>query len=68
MVVIFVMNCELAQLFAIKLSSAMRTDPGKHFERLFPIGMLQLGLDAPCHVSLEEEGDSILRDSTESWR
>ena len=40
-VVVFVMNRELAQLFAIKFSSAMRTDPGKHFERLLSIGLLQ---------------------------
>jgi hypothetical protein len=55
-VVIFVMDRELTQLLAVEFSSAVPTDPWKHFERLFPIGLLQLCLGAPCHVSLEEEG------------
>ena len=45
-VVVLVMNRELAQLLAVKFSSAVRTDPRKHFERLFPIGLLQLSLGA----------------------
>lgn len=65
-VVIFVMDRELAQLLAVEFSSAMPTDPWKHFERLFPIGLLQLCLGSPGHVSLEEEGDSSRSDSTES--
>jgi hypothetical protein len=28
------------------------TNPRKHFERLLPIGLLQLSLGAPCHASL----------------
>jgi hypothetical protein len=35
----------------------MRTNPWKHFERLLSIGLLQLSLGAPCHASLEEDGD-----------
>jgi hypothetical protein len=66
MVMIFVMDRELAQLLAVEFSSAVPTDPWKHFERLFPIGLLQLGLGSPCHVSLEEKGDLSRSDSTES--
>jgi len=45
-VVVLVMNRELAQLLAVKFASAVRTDPREHFERLFPIGLLQLSLGA----------------------
>jgi hypothetical protein len=65
-VVVFVMDRELAQLLAVKFASAVRTDPGKHFERLFSIGLLQLSLGAPCHASLAEDGNLLLRDSTTS--
>jgi hypothetical protein len=41
-VVVFVMNCKLAQLFATKLAPAPRTDPGIQLERLRPIGLLPL--------------------------
>ena len=61
MVVVLVMDRELAQLLAVKFASAVRTDPRKHFERLFPIGLLQLKLGAPCHASLRKEGDSFWR-------
>ena len=64
MIMVFVMDRELAQLLAVKLSSAMPTDPRKHFERLLPIGLLQLSLGSPCHESLEEDDDSVLRDYT----
>jgi hypothetical protein len=39
-VVVFVMNRELAQLLAVKFSSAVPTDPWKHFERLLSISLL----------------------------
>ena len=65
-VVVLVMDRELAQLLAVKFASAVRTDPGKHFERLFSIGLLQLSLGAPCHASLAEDGNLLLRDSTTS--
>ena len=67
-VVVFVMNCELAQLFAIKFSSAMRTDPGKHFERLLSIGLLQLSLVSVCHVSLDVEDCTFRRGFSERCR
>jgi hypothetical protein len=38
----------------------VRTDPGKHLERLLPIGLLQLSLGTSCHASLEGAGDSFL--------
>ena len=63
-VVILVMDRELAQLLAVKFASTMRTDPRKHFERLLPIGLLQLSLGASCHTSLGEDNDSLRRDST----
>jgi hypothetical protein len=47
MVVIFMMDRELTQLFALKFASAPRTDPRIHFERLPPIGLLLLRLVAP---------------------
>ena len=55
-VVVLVMDRKLAQLLAVKFASAVCTDPGKHFERLFSIGLLQLSLGALCHVSLGEDG------------
>jgi hypothetical protein len=58
-VVVLVMDCELAQLFAAKFASAMCTDPWKHFEGLLSIGLLQLSLGTPCHASLEEDGDAL---------
>ena len=39
-VVVLVMDRELAQFLAVKFSSAVRTDPRKHLERLLPIGLL----------------------------
>ncbi len=59
-VVVLVMDRELAQLLAVKFASAMRTDPRKHFERLLTIGLLQLSLGASCHASLGEDGDLSL--------
>jgi TRAP-type uncharacterized transport system fused permease subunit len=56
-VVVLMVDRELAQLLPPKFSSTMRTNPWKHFERLLSIGLLQLSLGAPCHASLEEDGD-----------
>ena len=58
-VVVLVMDRELAQLLAVKFASAVRTDPRKHFERVLAIGLLQLNLGAPCHAGLGEDGDSM---------
>ena len=38
-VVVFVMDGELAQFLAVKLSSAVRTNPREHLEGLLPIGL-----------------------------
>ena len=67
-VMVLVMDRELAQLLAVKFASAMRTNPRKHFERLLSIGLLQLSLGAPCHVSLGEDGYSLQRNSATSLR
>jgi uncharacterized membrane protein len=37
------------------------TDPGKHFERLLSIALLQLSLGAPCHSILEDDGYLLLK-------
>ena len=58
-VVVLVMDRELAQLLAVKFASAVRTDPRKHFERVLSVTLLQLSLSAPCHASLGEDGDSM---------
>ena len=63
-VVVLVMDRELAQLLAVKFASAVPTDPRKYFERLLSIGLLQLSLGSPCHESLEEDDDSVWRDYT----
>jgi hypothetical protein len=65
-VVVLVMDRELVQFLAVKFASAVSTDPRKHFERLLSIGLLQLSLGAPCHASLGEDGDLLLKDSTTS--
>ena len=67
-VVVLVMDRELAQFLAVKFSSAVRTDPRKHFERLLSIGLLQLSFGAMCHASPGEDDDSLLRDFTTNLR
>ena len=51
MVVVFVVDGQLAQLFSAKFSSAAGTDPGIHLERSFPIGLLPLLPVAPDLVN-----------------
>jgi len=51
-IVVFVMDGELAQFLAVKFASAVSTDPRKHLERAFSIGLLQLRLGVSCHASL----------------
>src|SRR5262245_49093539 len=46
-VVVFMMDCELAKLLATKFASTPCTDPGVHLQRLPPIGLLLLSLVAP---------------------
>ena len=67
-VVVLVMDRELAQLLAVTFAAAVRTDPRKYLERLLSVGLLQLKLGAPCHASLGTDGDSLLRDSTINLR
>jgi hypothetical protein len=57
MVVVLVMDRELAEPLAVKFSAAVRTDPWKQLERLLPIGLLKLSLSTPCHGSLVGGGD-----------
>ena len=64
MIVIFVMDRELAQLLPTKFAPAVRTDPWKHFEGFLTIGLLQLSLGASCHANLGEGGDSLFDNST----
>jgi hypothetical protein len=46
-VVVFVMDRELTEFLALKLTSAPRTDPGMDLERLLPIPLLPLLAVAP---------------------
>ena len=68
MVVVLVMDRELAQLFAVKFASAVGTDPGKEFERVFAEGLVPLRLVPQCHESLAVDGDRIQFHSTASFR
>ena len=63
-VMILMMDSKLAQFLAVKFASAMRTDPGKQFDRALPISLLQLSLGVSCHASLGEGINSVLNDST----
>ncbi len=58
-VMVLVMDRELAEFLAVKLSSAVRADPWKHLERLLSIGLLQLCLGAPRHGGLGMKIDSV---------
>ena len=66
-VMVFVMDGELAQFLAIKFAPTVATDPRKHLERAFSIGLLQPSLGWPFHESLGKEGVVLLRDSTVSF-
>jgi hypothetical protein len=45
----------------------MSANPGKHFKRAFPVGLLQLCLGVPCHVRLGKNGGVRLSDSTKNF-
>ena len=47
-IVVFVMDRELTELFTAEFASAPPTDPGIHLERLPPIGLLPLIPVAQC--------------------
>ena len=52
MVVVFVVDGELVQLFAVKFSATMRTNPREKFEGKGPIRLFAMKRGAPCHESL----------------
>jgi hypothetical protein len=56
-VMVLVMDRELTQLLTFEFTPAMRADPRKEFEGLFPIGLLQLGLSASRHASIWDDGN-----------
>lgn len=49
MIVVFMMNCELAQFLAVKFAPAVGADPGKEFECLLAGGLFPLRPVARCH-------------------
>ncbi len=59
MVVVFMMNCELAQFLAVKFAPAVGADPGKEFECLLARGLFPLRPIARCHARLEMDSDLI---------
>ena len=59
MVVVFMMNCELAQFLAVKFAPAVGANPGKEFERLLARGLFPLRPIARCHARLEMDSDLI---------
>ena len=50
-VMVLVMDSELVQLLAVKLSSAVCADPRTYFECVLSMGLVPLRLVAPCHAS-----------------
>ena len=54
-IMVLVMDRELAQLLSVKFSSTVRADPRKEFERELSVGLLRRGLSALCHARLTEE-------------
>ncbi len=51
-VMVLVMDRELVEFLAVKFAAAMRTDPGKQFERSLSMVMVQLRLAFSCHERL----------------
>lgn len=58
MVVILMMDGELAQFFAVKFTPAVGADPGKEFECLFSRGVFSLRPVPSCHAHLGCTRDS----------
>lgn len=50
-VMVLVMDRELVEFLAVKFAAAMRTDPGKQFERSLSMALVLMRLVAPCHAS-----------------
>ena len=59
MVVVFMMDGELAQFFAVEFPPAVGADPWKEFECLLAKGLFPLRTVARCHASLEINSDLI---------
>jgi hypothetical protein len=59
MVVVLMMDGELAQLLAVKLSAAVGADPGKEFECLLARGLFPLRPVVRYHARLEVNRDVI---------
>jgi len=50
-VMVLMMDRELVEFLAVKFAAAMRTNPGKQFERPLSMALVLLRLVAPCHAS-----------------
>lgn len=59
MVVVLMMDGELAQSLAVEFAPAVGADPGKEFEGLLAKGLFPLRSVIRCHVSLELNSDVI---------
>lgn len=57
MIMVLVMEGELAQLLSVKFAAAVGTDPRKEFECLLASGLFPMRLMARRHVHLGVEGD-----------
>lgn len=64
MIVVFMMNCELAQFLAVKFAPAVGADPGKEFECPLARGLFPLRPVAQCHARLEMNSDLLRLYST----
>ena len=64
MVVVLMMDGELAEFLAVKLAPAVGADPGKEFECLLARGLFPLRPVVRCHARLEVNSDSIRLYST----
>lgn len=65
-VVVFVVNRELAQPLAVEFASAVRADPRKEFERLFTKGLFSSYNISLSHTSLAVGGDLVQKNYTAS--
>jgi len=59
MVVVLMMDGELAEFLAVKFAPAVGADPGEELERLFARGLFPLRPVVLCHARLEVNRDLI---------
>ncbi len=64
MVMVLMVDGELAQFFAVKFAPAVGADPGEEFERLFARGLFPLRPVVRCHARPEVNRDLIKTYST----